>query len=87
MWHEIVADTQFPLPPGAEVSLSCSTGHTLSGDRVVTCVDGENFSFTNAPSCTIGLKSLDKKVTVSDAAAFFKIWMITPIPQVKNLLF
>ena len=30
------ADKQFPLIPGSEVSLKCSTGYTLTGDTTVT---------------------------------------------------
>ena len=52
-WEEMMTETQFPLPPGDEVSLKCSPGHTLTGDNTVTCVEGTEFSFTNAPSCEL----------------------------------
>ncbi|XP_063686558.1 uncharacterized protein LOC134820256 [Bolinopsis microptera] len=48
-WKEIITETQFPLPPGAEVSLKCSPGHTLTGDSTLTCVEGTNFSSMNTP--------------------------------------
>ena len=50
-------ETQFPLPPGDEVSLKCSPGHTLTGDSTVTCVEGTGFSFTVTPSCVLGLNT------------------------------
>ena len=46
---------QFPLPPGTEVPLKCSPGHTLTGDTTVTCEEGTTFSFTESPSCVLGL--------------------------------
>ena len=55
-WKEIITETQFPLPPGAEVSLKCSPGHTLTGDSTVTCVEGTDFSSANTPSCVLGSK-------------------------------
>ena len=54
-WKEVVTETQFPLPPGGEVSLKCSPGHTLTGDSTVTCVEGTKFTFTTTPSCDLGL--------------------------------
>ena len=53
-WKEIITETQFPLPPGSEVSLKCSPGHTLTGDSTVTCVQGTDFSFINTPFCELG---------------------------------
>ena len=50
----MTTEIQFPIPPGDEVPLKCSTGHTLNGDTTVTCVKGTDFSFTNAPSCVLG---------------------------------
>ncbi|KAL5246540.1 hypothetical protein ACHWQZ_G018681 [Mnemiopsis leidyi] len=52
-WTEITTETQFPLPPGSEVSLKCRTGYTLSGDNTVTCQEGRTFSFTIAPVCQL----------------------------------
>ncbi|KAL5259814.1 hypothetical protein ACHWQZ_G010058 [Mnemiopsis leidyi] len=52
-WKHITTERQFPLPPGSEVSLKCSTGHTLTGDTTVTCTDGTVFSFTEAPLCVL----------------------------------
>ena len=37
------------------MSVKCRSGYTLTGDTAVTCVDGTDFSFTNAPSCVLGL--------------------------------
>ena len=50
------AETQFPVPPGSEVSLKCSTGYTLTGDTTVTCKEGRTFLFTsnNDPACQLG---------------------------------
>ena len=50
----MTTETQFPLPPGSEVSLKCSTGYTLTGDTTVTCEKGETFSFTILPVCELG---------------------------------
>ena len=50
----MMTETQFPLPPGSEVSLKCSPGHTLTGDSTVTCVQGTDFSFVNTPFCELG---------------------------------
>ena len=50
-----MTETQFPLPPGDEVSLKCTPGHTLTGDTTVTCQEGTNFSFAHSPYCTSGL--------------------------------
>ena len=61
-WNDIMANTQFPLPPGVGVSLTCSPGHTLTGDNTVTCVKGTEFSFNNAPSCLQGLLESRQKV-------------------------
>lgn len=52
---EITTETQFPLPPGAEVSLKCSAGFTLTGDTTVTCEEGTSFLFESAPVCQLGL--------------------------------
>ncbi|KAL5263909.1 hypothetical protein ACHWQZ_G005104 [Mnemiopsis leidyi] len=52
-WKEIKTETQFPLPPGSEVSLKCSTGYTLTGDKTVTCTEGTTFSFTETPLCVL----------------------------------
>ena len=49
-------ETQFPLPPGSVLSLKCNTGYTLTGDATVTCA-GTELSFTEAPSCMLGLSS------------------------------
>ena len=54
-WKEITTETQFPIPPGTEVSLKCSTGHTLNGDNTVTCVENTEFSFDDTPSCSQGI--------------------------------
>ena len=51
----MTTETQFPLPPGSEVSLKCTTGYTLTGDTTVTCKEGRTFLFTNAPVCQLGL--------------------------------
>ena len=48
-------ETQFPLPPGSEVSLKCSTGYTLTGDTTVTCKEGTTLLFNNTPVCQLGL--------------------------------
>ena len=53
-WKEITTETQFPIPPGTEVSLKCSTGHTLNGDNTVTCTKDREFSFDDTPSCLLG---------------------------------
>ena len=53
----MTTETQFPLSPGSEVSLKCSTGYTLTGDATVTCTGGKAFSFTDAPLCAEGLSS------------------------------
>ena len=47
-------ETQFPLQPGSIVSMKCNTGFTLTGDKTVTCT-GTELSFTEAPSCVLGL--------------------------------
>ncbi|KAL5248183.1 hypothetical protein ACHWQZ_G017382 [Mnemiopsis leidyi] len=52
-WRNMKTETQFPLPPGNEVSLKCRTGYTLSGDKTVTCQEGGTFSFTNPPVCQL----------------------------------
>jgi len=52
----MMTETEFPLPPGDEVSLKCSPGHTLTGDSTVTCVEGTDFSSANTPSCVLGSK-------------------------------
>ena len=52
---EMSTETQFPVPPGGEVSLKCSPGHTLTGDTTVTCVEGATFSFSDSPACVLGL--------------------------------
>ena len=54
-WKEITTETQFPLTPGSEVSLKCSAGYTLIGDTTVTCTEGREFSFSEAPLCAEGL--------------------------------
>ena len=54
----MMTETEFPRPPGDEVSLKCSPGHTLTGDSTIICVEGTDFSSTNAPSCIKGLKIL-----------------------------
>ena len=54
-WAEIKTETQFPQPPGSEVSLKCSTGYTLTGDTTVTCKEGRTFLFFVAPVCQLGL--------------------------------
>ena len=54
-WTEMKTETQFPLPPGSEVSLMCNTGYTLTGDTTVTCT-GTELSFNEAPSCVLGLR-------------------------------
>ena len=51
----MTTETQFPLPPGSEVSLKCSTGYTLTGDNVVTCAKGSQFSFNQTPVCSLGM--------------------------------
>ena len=56
-WKEIRTETQFPVPPGEEVSLKCSSGHTLTGDNTVTCLEGTNFKLNDAPTCVKGLSS------------------------------
>ena len=55
-WMEMKTETQFPLPPGSEVSLMCNTGYTLTGDMTVTCT-GTELSFNETPSCVLGLSS------------------------------
>ena len=54
-WKEVKTDTQFPVPPGDEVSLKCSPGHTLTGVSTVTCEEGTTFSPADSPSCVPGL--------------------------------
>ena len=53
----MTTETQFPLTPGSEVTLKCSAGYTLTGDTTVTCTEGREFSFTEAPLCAEGLSS------------------------------
>ena len=59
---EMTTETQFPQPPGSEVSLKCSTGYTLTGDTTVTCKEGRHFLFssTTDPACQLGLNGYSK---------------------------
>ena len=69
----MTTETQFPLPPGSEVSLKCSTGFTLTGDNIVTCVKGTQFSFNQPPVCALGMVSYLDKVE-SQLIAFTEIF-------------
>ncbi|XP_063684353.1 sushi, von Willebrand factor type A, EGF and pentraxin domain-containing protein 1-like [Bolinopsis microptera] len=55
-WEQIMTQSQFPLAPRSEVSLMCSTGHTLTGASTVTCIEEDDFSFNEEPFCVVGLK-------------------------------
>ena len=70
---EITTETQFPLPPGAEVSLKCSAGFTLTGDMTVTCKEGTTFLFESAPVCQLGLhQAVDMSYLIVQKFAFHK---------------
>ena len=56
-WKEMTTETPFPLSPGSEVTLTCSADYTLTGDTTVTCTEGREFSFTEAPLCAEGLST------------------------------
>ena len=58
----MTTETQLPVPQGGEVFLKCDTGHTLTGDKKVTCIQGSEFSFTDAPACEIGLISVARLI-------------------------
>ena len=53
-WKQVETESQFPIPPGSEVSLKCSPGHSLTGDDIVTCDEGTTFLFNDSPSCVLG---------------------------------
>ena len=65
-WKGIMSETQFPMPPGSEVSLKCSPGHSLTGDAIVKCEEGTTFSFTVSPSCVLGLRIIKSITLVVD---------------------
>ena len=82
-WRKITTETQFPLKPGSEVALKCSPGHTLTGDSAVTCLEGTTFSYTNTPTCTLGLVinvSLYDSRNLERCSAQILIWI--PIAEV-----
>ena len=49
-------DTKFPVEADTEVSVKCEEGFTItSGDREITCVEGEIFTSPwKLPGCLIG---------------------------------
>ena len=46
--------SDFPVPPGTEVELTCETGYTLDGDGVITCLKGTDYNYNNNPVCNMG---------------------------------
>ena len=79
-WKEMTTETQFPLTPGSEVSLKCSTGYTLTGDTTVTCTEGTVFSFIEAPSCVQGLSKIQYN-------AFSVVKTVFKMKTIKSILF
>ena len=41
----------FPVYYGDVVSVGCNTGHTLSGNRSITCEKGTVFTYSSEPIC------------------------------------
>ena len=54
--------TVFPVPPGTLVTVNCSPGYILSGNKVVTCEIDEQFEHSEhtPPACTIGTGRSDR---------------------------
>ena len=50
----LITTETFPVDYSTEVSVECSTGHTLSGDSSITCEQGTTFNFEDEPVCNIG---------------------------------
>ncbi|KAL5265953.1 hypothetical protein ACHWQZ_G006558 [Mnemiopsis leidyi] len=72
-WSNILTETQFPIPPGTEVSVFCRPGHTLSGDTAVTCLQDTEFHFTTPPLCTFDTCSSLPKIPNLQTEAHFPI--------------
>ena len=79
-WKNIATETQFPLTPGSEVSLKCGTGYTQTGDTTVTCTEGTEFSFTEAPSCVQGFSKIQYN-------AFSVVKTVFKMNRIKSILF
>jgi|ERR1712176_145766 len=47
----LTSKTQLPVSAGADVTIGCSPGTDLRGDSTVTCVEGQEFSYTTKPEC------------------------------------
>ena len=48
----MVADSTFPVNTGTVLSLSCKQDYQLTGDKLVTCIQDEEFQpTTTLPTC------------------------------------
>ena len=52
----LITTETFPVDYSTEVSVECNTGHTLSGDSSITCVQGTTFNYGSVPVFDIGKK-------------------------------
>ena len=41
----------FPVLKGEVITVSCTTGYTVTGDNHVTCESEQNFQYSVQPSC------------------------------------
>ena len=51
---KITSSAKFPVDAGTKVTVGCETGHELEGDTVLTCIDGNEYSFKTQPFCVEG---------------------------------
>ena len=51
-WRNMVTEKEFPVAQGTVVSLTCTAGYQLEGDRTVTCDTNTEFLYSTEPQCS-----------------------------------
>ena len=47
----VETETEFSVPPGTPITVTCKQNYDLRGDESIMCESGTTFTFTEKPVC------------------------------------
>ena len=77
---ELKSLTDFNVKYGQNVTLACSPGFSLTGDKVIRCVKNREFVYNEIPNCVQGKSLYGHEIPIHFLGPFFESFMCSDVP-------